>query len=349
MPWIPGAIQKPLTVNKGRRPLPVINRMNAHVAVSEAPSLHPVFNRPGQPDSHAYIRRGTPEQLRDGLPATIEQYVGSSMRANADLEGNDGTFSVETQGGVHNADTEPWDAAQVRALAHIFAWLVTEHGVARKIASSSHLGEPSKGLSWHRLGVDGNFPGLPDIRAGRTQRGGGMRYSTSRGKLCPGGGKIQQIPEVFAQAMALLGAATPVVSPVAPPALTLPPLAPLPPVPATNPHGRPLLDVDGFLGQATIREWQAQMGTPIDGVISTGKGGSSLVRAVQTRLIAAGHSVGRDGVDGFGIYPNTPRATRASDTIGALQSYLGTPRDRWLSCPSVAIEELQRRLNAGTF
>ncbi len=348
MPWIPGAIQKPITVNKGRRTLPVINRMNAHVAVSEAPSLHPVFNRPGQPDSHAYIRRGTAEQLRDGLPATIEQYVDSSLRANADLEGNDGTFSVETQGGVHNADTEPWDAAQVRALALIFAWLVTEHGVARKIASSSHLGEPSKGLSWHRLGVDGNFPGLPDIRAGRTQRGGGMRYSTSRGKLCPGGGKIQQVPEVFAQAMALLGA-TPVVSPVAPPALTLPPLASLPPVPATNPHGRPLLDVDGFLGADTIREWQHQMGTEADGVISTGKRGSSLVYAVQKHLIAVGHSVGRAGVDGFGIYPNTVKATPATDTIGALQDYLGTHRDRVLSSPSEAVRALQRRLNAGAF
>jgi len=36
-------------------------------------------------------------------------------------------------------------------------------------------------------------------------------------------------------------------------------------------------------------------------------------------------------------------------TVRALQSYLGTPVDGVLSRPSMAVEEMQRQLNAGTF
>src|SRR5690606_33836144 len=59
-----------------------------------------------------------------------------------------------------------------------------------------------------RLGVDGAFPSLPDIRAGRLQRGGGMHYSTSTGKVCPGDARIAQIPELVA------AVATPTPAPV---------------------------------------------------------------------------------------------------------------------------------------
>lgn len=149
---------------------------------------------------------------------------------------------------------------------------------------------------------------------------------------CPGKNVYARLGELTAG---------PVVTPVA---------SPPPPAPAkTNPHGRPLLKVDGLLGPDSIGEWQAQMGTPVDRVISTGKDGSSLVRAVQRKLIAAGFPCGRAGADGFGIYPNTVKATRITDTNRALQRYLGTHPDGFFSCPSGAVEELQRRLNAGAF
>lgn len=193
----PGAIWKPITANKGRRRMAAHNRVNLHVAVSEANSLHGYFNKSGIPDSHFYVRKGTKHQLANKLPATVEQYVDTAMRANADLEGNDATISVETQGGVSNAQGEPWDASQVLALAEIFAWCVQTHGIEAKLATDSKLGRTSRGLSWHRLGVDGNFPEKPSILAGRAQLGGGMRYSTARGKICPGDAKIRQIPGIL--------------------------------------------------------------------------------------------------------------------------------------------------------
>src|SRR5690606_17171115 len=114
---MPGAIWRPITVNKSRwRLVPL--RVNLHVAVSEAASLHGYFNAPGRVDSHFYVRR-------DG---TIEQYVDTSVVAYADLEGNGSSISVETQGGVKNANGEPWTAAQVEALARIYAWAVARTG-----------------------------------------------------------------------------------------------------------------------------------------------------------------------------------------------------------------------------
>lgn len=190
----PGAIWLPITASKGRKPLALHNRVNLHVAVSEAASLHSFFNTPGRADSHFYVRK-------DG---TVEQYVDTNLRAFADLEGNDATISVETQGGLRDPNGEPWTPQQVEALARLYAWAVRTHGVPRQIARDSKVGASSHGLSWHRLGIDGNFPALPDARAGRGQRGGGMHYSTSAGKACPGDAKIRQVPDVYARAVELL-------------------------------------------------------------------------------------------------------------------------------------------------
>jgi hypothetical protein len=193
----PDAIWKPITASKGRDRLAVWNRMNLHVAVSEASTLHHVFNVSGQVDSHFYVRR-------DG---TIEQYVDTAWQAFADLDGNDATISVETQGMGGGG----WTPEQRESLARLYAWAVKTHGIARKMATSSKVGAESKGLSWHRLGCDGNFPSLPSILAGRSQRGGGMRYTKHFGKVCPGDGRVVQIPGIFDRAMDILndGPSTP--------------------------------------------------------------------------------------------------------------------------------------------
>ncbi len=239
MSIFPGAIYKPITANKGRKRLVEYNRVNLHVAVSEAPSLHGYFNKSGIPDSHFYVRR-------DG---TVEQYVDTAYNAFADLQGNDATISIETQGG----GTGEWTTAQLKSLAELFAWSVQTHGIAAKLATSSKLGDESKGLSWHRLGVDGNFP-LNGILRGRLQRGGGMRYSLSRGKICPGPDKIKQIKTIYKMAKAILK-------------------------PKPKKPKRVKLKLTGRLDKATITQWQIQRGTLPDGVIS--KGHSSLALSVQ--------------------------------------------------------------------
>lgn len=129
--------------------------------------------------------------------------------------------------------------------------------------------------------------------------------------------------------------------------------APVRPTPSLPAPASGLLAVDGWLGPATIREWQADVGTTVDGVISTGPGGSQLVRRVQEILRDAGCR-GYDGraivVDGFGIRSNVKGKTPRTHTTHALQQYLGSQaRDGYLSAPSDGVRDLQRRLNAGNF
>lgn len=171
-------------------------RVNLHVAVSEASSLFGYFNQKGIADSHFYVRK-------DG---TVEQMVDTAYQAYADLQGNDATISIETQGGLRNAQGEKWTSAQVESLAQIYAWAVKTHGIPLKVAKDSiPTGTSSHGLSWHRLGIDGNFPS--GLLSGR--KAGGMHYSKSAGKVCPGNAKIRQVDDVYSRARAILGGAAP--------------------------------------------------------------------------------------------------------------------------------------------
>lgn len=113
------------------------------------------------------------------------------------------------------------------------------------------------------------------------------------------------------------------------------------------------LDVDGWLGSSTTSAWQRIMGTsPVDGVISRP---SNLVTAVQKDLNSKGirDNAGKSlVVDGKGIQSNEDGRYPESGTtatLEALQRYLGTSPDGYLSAPSDAIKALQKRLNTGKF
>jgi|GEM_PF-3475355 len=320
----PGAIYKPITAPKGRKAFNVYNRVNLHVAVSEASSQFGWFNQRGIADSHFYVRK-------DG---TVEQYVDTKYRAFADLEGNDATISIETQGGLTNANGEPWTSAQLETLAHLYAWAVKTHGIKLQLAKDSRIGDSSKGLSWHRLGVPGYMAS------------GGMRYSKAAYKACPGDKKISQIPGIFARAKEILAGAETVSKPVASkPSVSKPAVKPAAPKAAK-------LKVDGVWGEGTTRRLQEVLGTTKDGVVSSQSrtwkkantalasgwewvadaDGSKVIKALQRKL-----GVKADGVFG-------------EKTIRALQKRMGTPVDGVLTRGkngSPCVAELQRRLNAG--
>lgn len=119
---------------------------------------------------------------------------------------------------------------------------------------------------------------------------------------------------------------------------------PAAPKPASKPKAN--IGVDGLWGAGTTKALQVALGTVADGVISGqgknsitqnmsgvkfGDGGSLVIKALQKKIGA-----GQDGKMGPG-------------TFKALQKYLGTTQDGIMSKPSMAVKELQRRLNAGTF
>lgn len=116
------------------------------------------------------------------------------------------------------------------------------------------------------------------------------------------------------------------------------------PAPAPSPSSGGALDVDGWLGTKSVTEWQRQMGTTVDGVISGqayankrylervvaiqwGNCGSQLVIAIQ-------HKVGC-AADGY----------MGPDTVRHIQAFVGTAQDGYLG-PETA-KAVQRKLNAG--
>lgn len=103
---------------------------------------------------------------------------------------------------------------------------------------------------------------------------------------------------------------------------------------ATTASGK--LAENGILNAATIKRWQKAMGTTQDGKISTGRNGSSLIKAAQRKLNKYGHKL---KVDGF----------LGKKTITAMQHHLGTkPVDGRISRSakgSNVIRALQRKLN----
>ena len=115
-----------------------------------------------------------------------------------------------------------------------------------------------------------------------------------------------------------------------------------------------VLDVDGYAGAKTIAEWQRQLGTPVDGIVSGqasiyarcyprlttveyGEGGSALMKAVQSKV---------------GVSPQT--GVIASGTICMLQGWLVL---HGYSCASdyagrlgdATAKALQRSLNDGAW
>lgn len=199
MPWYPKAVRKQLTYpNRARNKVRMTDptRINLHTAVSNGGSIYNFFNSSGAKGvfSHFYV-------TRDG---GVEQYQDTDYRASCDLDGNADTISIETWDGYRSgypgywktdSDVPPWNDAQVRAIVDLVRWIYEEHPtIPRKLATDNRRGITSHGLSWHRLGVVG-APGYVPVTSG------GLRYSTSVGKICPGPRRIGQVPGILRAAM----------------------------------------------------------------------------------------------------------------------------------------------------
>lgn len=126
------------------------------------------------------------------LNGEILQSRDTRYRSAANLDGNYRVIAIENEDG--GQWQKPLTDAQVEANARILAWANKEHGVPLKMCPNSRPG--SRGLAYHRQGVDGNFS---DHRfPGRVP--GGEIWSSSRGKVCPGDNKIAQLPAILAAA-----------------------------------------------------------------------------------------------------------------------------------------------------
>lgn len=173
MKKFPGAKQRPISTNFTNRKRERTRAVILHTTASLSDSMYGWFNNPkADASSHLHV----------DLKGRIEQYVDMDKIAWTSGEGNATTVGVETAG----TGNEKWTPAQVKALVKIIRWMAKEYGIPMRKMSSSRSNV--RGVGTHRLGVDGNFPTTGDQR-GRLQRaskGLGEKWSSSKGKACPG-------------------------------------------------------------------------------------------------------------------------------------------------------------------
>ena len=137
----------------------------------------------------------------------IIQSRDTRFRSAANLDGNHRVIAIENEdhgpafGGTPQLPRwVPLTDEQVESCAEILAWAHKEHGIPLQLCPDSRPG--SRGLAYHRQGIDGNFgPGTAYPAPGRVP--GGERWSTSGGKVCPTDVRIAQLPAILARARAI--------------------------------------------------------------------------------------------------------------------------------------------------
>lgn len=182
MAIMPGAKWRPISRNYTRRTTTKNCVITHTTASATAKSMYSWFQNPNaQASSHFHV----------DFDGVIEQYIDSKYMSWANSAANPRSITIETQGG----GSEAWTAAQIRSIVKIIVWARSVHkGIPLRQMASSNAAQ--KGIGWHRLGINGNFPKTGILR-GRQQRGGGQVWSSAFGKVCPGNKRIQQMPSVI--------------------------------------------------------------------------------------------------------------------------------------------------------
>lgn len=159
MPIYPEAVVKLLPQNATQvriTPRKIVH----HTAVdgTSTKSLFDWFKSPSAKgaESHFYVRA-------DG---TVEQYMDTNVRADAQFAANVDAISIETWDGraTTNGPANPWTEAQVQALIRLDRWLCDTH----KIPPVQCPSPTGAGIGWHSLFRDWNTdshacPGQPRI------------------------------------------------------------------------------------------------------------------------------------------------------------------------------------------
>jgi len=131
---------------------------------------------------------------------TILQSRDTRYQSAANLHGNPRVIAIENED--HGGAFGTWGGGnvprltdeQVEANGKILAWANAEHGIPLQLCPDSRPG--SRGLAYHRQGIDGNFGGMRF--PGRVS--GGEVWTEHFGKVCPGDNRIAQLPDILAAA-----------------------------------------------------------------------------------------------------------------------------------------------------
>ncbi|WP_171468229.1 N-acetylmuramoyl-L-alanine amidase [Cellulosimicrobium sp. 72-3] len=137
-----------------------------HVDAGGADSLYGWFNNPAAlASSHFYVKYN----------GVVEQYLDTSVTAWTQRSGNASCIGIETQGKGDGT----WTEAQLSALAPLLKWLCQYYSLP--VSDMRNSLPNSTGIGLHRYGID-------------PWRVSGGEVWGANGKVCPGDGRVAQLP-----------------------------------------------------------------------------------------------------------------------------------------------------------
>lgn len=163
-----------------------------HTMVGYLASTDAMFKRHGYRGTESHfgiggVWGGDRAKLLDGQ---VWQWQDTGYEADANLNGALTVISIETADNAPRApeDIAEWTPAQCVAISKLVAWLCLAYDIPPKLIPDTRPGR--RGIGYHQQGCEhssgiGTVPGFLVL--------GGVRWSSSIGKCCPGPKRIAQI------------------------------------------------------------------------------------------------------------------------------------------------------------
>lgn len=165
----PKAVWKPLPENQTQARI-TPRSFYVHSAAVDSGNVHGYFAQDKvKLESHFFVRW-------DG---TVEQFLDTERRADAQGQANPWAISVETEDDG-DPDRQPWSALQMAALIDLIGWACDTHTIPRTLLKK-----------WNGAGVGYH-----------SQFGAPSPLTSVRGKTCPGKVRIRQFLDVVMPAVA---------------------------------------------------------------------------------------------------------------------------------------------------
>lgn len=162
--------------------------------------LHTIVGNPPAHAAHFSTRSdGRVYQSRDTLYQSAANYNGN-YRVIA-IENDDTGDPFPNWDHNDGRQVPGFTDAQMWGIAKVLVWCNRTHGVPLVACPDSK--PTSKGIAYHRQGIDGNFASAGYRYGGRVP--GGEVWTKYPGKACPGDRRIDQVPEIIKRARQLAG------------------------------------------------------------------------------------------------------------------------------------------------
>lgn len=180
----PGAVWRPLS-GRGNRPnMEAYNIICVHTMVGYLKGSESTFQN-SDLDSHIGIGGPWDSNALDG---DVWQWVDLDNQSHANEDGNDEVISIETSDGA-NPDRK-WSPKMVESLVDFIVWACLKYKIPPVLIPDTQPGR--RGLAYHRMGINKYGGGSGSWPYDKWRESGGVRWSPSLAKICPGDVRIKQ-------------------------------------------------------------------------------------------------------------------------------------------------------------